>query len=270
MTTTNASPEAGASMAPPRENLYRADFTPNLELRETDDGRPQLVGHFARFNETTEIHSIFEGRFIEKIAPGAFKKTIAENRQNMKVLFGHGNDVLGNQVLGAITDLREDTDGAWYEVDLFRSVPDLIMDGLRARQYGASFRFNVIREDFNKKPARSASNPEGIPERTILEAKVSEFGPVTFPAYKGATAGLRSLTDEFLLGRFVDDPDRLLEVVDALKRQQTEDHNPEPEPSEATTPTHKAEKPERSVATTPRPVKVNLYTGRKEQPEWLL
>jgi hypothetical protein len=28
-----------------------------------------------------------------------------------------------------------------------------------------------------------------------------EFGPVTFPAYVGASAGLRSITDEMLLFR---------------------------------------------------------------------
>jgi hypothetical protein len=28
-------------------------------------------------------------------------------------------------------------------------------------------------------------NPKGMPERTITEAKVFEFGPVTYPAYEG-------------------------------------------------------------------------------------
>jgi hypothetical protein len=41
-------------------------------------------------------------------------------------------------------------------------------------------------------------NPQGIPERTVTQARVVEFGPCTFGAYKDATAGLRSLTDEFL------------------------------------------------------------------------
>jgi len=31
---------------------------------------------------------------------------------------------------------------------------------------------------------------EALPERTIREAKLYEFGPVTFPTYAGATAGL--------------------------------------------------------------------------------
>ena len=45
-------------------------------------------------------------------------------------------------------------------------------------------------------PGRSSHNPEGIPERTVHQASVFEFGPVTFPAYEGATAGLRWWAEE--------------------------------------------------------------------------
>jgi hypothetical protein len=55
-----------------------------------------------------------------------------------------------------------------------------------------------VREDLDQKPGRSTYNPKALPERTIREAKVMEFGPVTFPAYEGATAGVRSLTDWWL------------------------------------------------------------------------
>ena len=33
------------------------------------------------------------------------------------------------------------------------------------------------------------AHPHGIPERTLVEA-LSEFGPVTWPAYEAATAGV--------------------------------------------------------------------------------
>jgi hypothetical protein len=60
---------------------------------EPDKGgvsEPTLFGHFAVFNEWTEIDSMFEGHFLERIAPGAFKKTFREQQQ--KVLFQHGQD----------------------------------------------------------------------------------------------------------------------------------------------------------------------------------
>ena len=67
------------------------------------------------------------------------------------------------------------------------------MDGpSRAGLYGSSFRFTVTREQRSDHPARSEANPDAIPERTIREASVLELGPVTFPAYAGATSGVRS------------------------------------------------------------------------------
>lgn len=157
-----------------------------------DDGRT-LHGHFAVFNEWTEIDSWFEGHFLERIAPGAFKKTIRENRSEIKPLFQHGMDPqVGDKPLGPIDDLREDDVGAYYEVRLLDTTytADLI-PGLRAGLYGASFRFQTIREDMVNKPDASESNPKGLPERTLKELRLFEFGPVTFPAYPAATAAVR-------------------------------------------------------------------------------
>ena len=69
--------------------------------------------------------------------------------------------------------------------------------GLKAGAYGSSFRFNVLADDFNKRAKPSDYNPKGLPERTVRAVHMPEFGPVTFPAYPGAIAGMRSLTDPF-------------------------------------------------------------------------
>lgn len=202
--------------APPRENLTRAIAPGRLELREESDGAmPTLVSRFSVFNRWTEIDSWFEGRFMERIAPGAFKKTMRENRSQIKPLFQHGQDPqIGSKVLGPISDLREERDEAVGEVPLFdTSYNRDLVPGLKAGVYGSSFRFNVVKEEVNQKPERSESNPDGLPERTIKEVRLFEFGPVTFPAYADATAGVRSLTDEMLLGRLMDDPDKLQELL---------------------------------------------------------
>lgn len=167
---------------------------------ETADGcLGVLTGHFSVFNRWTTIDNFFEGTFMERIAPGAFTKTFQENRKNMRVLLNHGRDPsVGMKPLGPIRDLEQDDIGARYDVDLLDTTYNRdIMPGLRSSQYGASFRFQVIQEKVNTKPERSAHNPMGIEERTITEAKVREFGPVTFGAYEEATAGLRSLNVEF-------------------------------------------------------------------------
>ena len=180
------------------ESEFRSlDATDELfELRDDGTETPTLVGHFAVFDQWTEINSRFEGQFLERIAPGAFDKTFAENRRNMRVLFQHGRDAnVGEQPLGSIEELRSEPQGAYYEVALFRGVPQLILDGLKAGVYGASFRFRAMKEEWDDRAAESEHNPNGMRERTITEAKVMEFGPVTFPAYEGASAGLRSITD---------------------------------------------------------------------------
>jgi HK97 family phage major capsid protein/HK97 family phage prohead protease len=167
------------------------------EYRAEGDKPPKLVGHFARFGVFNEIDSVIEGRFLERIEPGAFRKTFAENRDRIRLLFQHGRDqTVGEQPIGKITELRSDKAGPYYEAELFPSVPPLVMDGLRAGAYGVSYRFSVVTEDWNPKPARSPENPKGLPERTIREAKVYEFGPVTFPADAGADIAVRSLTDQ--------------------------------------------------------------------------
>lgn len=191
---------------PPRDNLVRAwfpaaDTESAVELRnEDDDVAPgTLYGHFARFNEWTKIDSVFEGTFMERIAPGAFRKTFSENRGRIRITLNHGHDPeLGDKPIATPETLREDEAGPYYEAPLLEGVPRLVVSGLRAGQYGASFRFRVTRDDFDRRAGQSEYNPEGLPERTIKEVELFEFGPVTYPAYAGATAQMRSLTDDYL------------------------------------------------------------------------
>ena len=195
---------------PPRENLVRG-ILPGMELRDAEgDGMPTMVGHFAVFNEWTRIDSAWEGTFLERINPSAFDKTFAENRGSMRVLFQHGKDPqIGDKPLGVIQNLGADERGAFYEVPLFDTGYNReLLPGLQAGAYGASFRFKVVREDFARQPEESDYNPDGLPERTITEAKVMEFGPVTFPAYEGATAGIRSLTDDYIARTIFGDAER--------------------------------------------------------------
>lgn len=190
-------------MKAPTTELVRVGAPAGGEFRSDDppDGYlGTLTGHFAVFNEWTQIDSVYEGRFLERMAPGAFTKTIGERRDHIKVLYDHGQNArVGNMPLGPIVELREDDRGVFYEVLLAdtsynRDLLPLLRDGL----LGASFRFRVINDDWDDTPKRGGHNPQGLPERTVREVALAEFGPVTFPAYDGATAGVRSGTDTFL------------------------------------------------------------------------
>jgi len=175
------------------------------ELRdEAGSDMPTLVGHVAVFNEWAEISSVMEGRFLERIDAGAFTKTINESQDSMRCLFQHGQDPqIGEKPLGPIRSLEADQHALHYEVPLLdTSYNRDIVEMLRADPpvLGSSMRFKVTRDSVDRRPVRSDYNPRRLPERTIRELRMHEFGPVTFPAYQGAKAGLRSITDRMMLG----------------------------------------------------------------------
>lgn len=188
----------------------------------TSDGLGTLEVRFSPYGVWYEIDSWFEGQFLERTVKGAFKKTMSENR-NVVTLFNHGMDFhIGDKVLGAITDLREDDDSAVLEANLFdTSYNRDLAPGLRAGTYGSSFMFRVIQDEWNDEPGTSEWNPKGLPERTIKEVRLYEAGPVTFPANPDATAGLRSvrsMTDEYYELLRSREPQR----VEALRSRVTE------------------------------------------------
>ena len=165
-----------------------------LSLRAASNGVGVLVGHFAVFNQWTEIVSLTEGRFLEQIAPTAFDEAF-KDATGIRCLFDHGQDpFIGSKPLGVPTVLRVDKVGAYYEVPLFDTqyVREL-RPAMAARQLGASFRFSVPAggDLWHEHPGVSAHNPKGLPERTVRALKLYEFGPVVFGAYAAATVGLR-------------------------------------------------------------------------------
>jgi HK97 family phage prohead protease len=171
-----------------------------MKLEPAGDGTlGTLTGRFSEFGRWYRVQSKMEGDFLERVAPGATADTIRDNRDSMRVLFDHGMDAqIGNKVLGPIDVLEEKSDGPHYEVPLFdTSYNRDLLPGLKAGVYGASMRMRVTGDEWDDKPARSDANPDGLPERTITAMKVLEFGPVTFPANPGASAGVRSGTDDF-------------------------------------------------------------------------
>lgn len=194
-------------MSHPVDNLVRLHCGAPVEVRaaaKSEDGT--MFGHFAVFDTWTEINSWFEGNFLERIAPGAFAKAF-KAPERVKVLYEHGHDpTVGNKLLGVPQVMREDTVGAYFEVDLFdASYVNDLRPALRSGQLGSSFRFAVTGEEIVKPTKPTPHNPQRLDERTITSVDLYEFGPCPFPAYADATAGLRSTTDEFI-ERLMRDP----------------------------------------------------------------
>jgi hypothetical protein len=174
---------------------------------------------FSVFDAWYEIDSWFEGRFLEKTARGSFRKTIADHHARksesagVKVLFNHGHDfTIGDKLLGGIRDLSEKKDSPLGLVALDdTSYNRDLLPGLKRGGYGSSFMFRVIRDEWNDEPGKSDHNPDGLPERTIKEVRLFEFGPVTWPANPDATAGMRcaSGTDAYYTSLRSRDPQRV-------------------------------------------------------------
>ena len=172
-------------MDAPRDDLIRMGDT----TRAAVEGRT-MTGYPIVFDTWTEIHS-WEGDFKERIAPGAVSKTLRESRDKIKVLFNHGMDPsIGDKPLGKPTVMRADDTGLYVEVPLSETSynDDLLALMRDGAVDGQSFRFSVVKEEWDK-PKR------GLPERTITELRLMEFGPVTFPAYQATTVGIRSRED---------------------------------------------------------------------------
>lgn len=149
------------------------------------DGRT-LVGYAAVFNRPVEIES-FRGSFTETVLPGAFRKTLSERREQIQVLFNHGADPAFGQIpLGRPEVIREDDHGLYVEVPLFESQrnDEIIAAANSGALRGMSIQFMPKKDKWNRDRT----------ERTIHEAALYEFGPVTFPAQPAAVMETRCAT----------------------------------------------------------------------------
>lgn len=215
-------------MEPLRDfDVVRAQPAATATVLREDPGAamPRMIVRFSRFGEWYEVNSMWEGHFLERVKSGSFKRTIRNNGDQVRVLFNHGHDFsIGDKVLGPSENLREETDSPVGEVPLFdTSYNRDLLPGIRAGVYGSSFRMRVLQDEMAE-PGSSkwedTGNPEwsGLPQRTITEIRLFEYGPVTWPANPGATAGIdgegpRSTTDAYYAELRARQP----EFVDALR-----------------------------------------------------
>lgn len=175
-----------------------------LEVR-ADEDRRMIVGHAAVFNRDSQ--PIF-GLFIERIAPGAFARAIAEG-QDVRALINHDD----NLVLGRTPKtlrLSEDATGLVAEIDPPDTsyAQDLMVSMERGDITQMSFAFSVRQETWER-----AAAPNGMDVRTLTDVDLYDVSAVTYPAYPDTDVALRSwkewrrsigvpCRDEYLRARF--------------------------------------------------------------------
>lgn len=170
---------------------------------EAGDGLT-LAGYAAVFDQRTEIDS-WEGSFVETIRRGAFKKTLRERTPVMQ--FDHGrHPLVGSIPIGLYDVAREDNDGLYVEGRLLDNwLIEPVRDAIANQSVnGMSFRFEVVREEWKDGKGKRIVDPaelrellwnpgdRGPLERTLVELKVPEAGPVVFPAYAGTSVSVRA------------------------------------------------------------------------------
>lgn len=155
------------------------------EIRaDAEEGQPRrLSGYAALFNETADIYGLFQ----ERIAPGAFRESLAKADQ--VALWNHDSSYpLGRRSAGTL-QLAEDERGLRFAVDLpetqmGRDAHTLVT---RGDVKGMSFGFTVAEN------GDEWAMVGGKRTRTLLKVDLEEVSPVTFPAFPQTSVEARSV-----------------------------------------------------------------------------
>jgi hypothetical protein len=177
----------------------------DFELREgpTGDGM-SFTGYAAVFNSDSEPLP-----FIERIAQGAFKKSL-KSRMPIKMYMNHDSSMLLASTRSKTLRLQEDSKGLLVEADLPDTTVgrDLSVLMKRGDVDSMSFGFSV--------PTGGDKWSDDGMSRELRQVRLHEVSVVTgFPAYTATSASVRSL--DILAERTGVDVDKLAEAITVLE-----------------------------------------------------
>jgi HK97 family phage prohead protease len=151
-----------------------------FEIRAVGD-KLTFSGYAAVFNSDSQPLP-----FIERIAPGAFKRSL-QSRNDVKLLWNHDSGEPLASTRSGTMRLVEDSKGLRVEAELAPTTrgKDLSILMERGDIDKMSFGFNVQSDSWS---------PDGN-VRTLESVRLLEVSIVTFPAYESSVAQVRSLDD---------------------------------------------------------------------------
>ena len=164
-------------------NIEERHYSPDTELRVNDNEEGGITGYAAVFGRYSEDL----GWFKEKIAEGAFTKTIEEN--DIRALINHDPNMIIGRTKNKTLKLWEDEKGLGYDVKLPETTyANDLRESIRRKDITQnSFGFSTIRDEWSQDGKR----------RTLIEVKLFDVSPVTFPAYKQTSVKLRDQLSQF-------------------------------------------------------------------------
>jgi len=203
------------------KKIERRTYTvQDVEARQSEDGVMRLSGYAAVFNDASVPLP-----FKERIAPGSFRKTLAE-MPDVRLLINHEGLPLARTKNDTLT-LTEDDRGLRFNAELAdtQEARDIYTLVNRGDVDQMSFAFRVIRQNWNKDRS----------ERTLTEVSLADgdISVVTYPAYPTTSVEARqriaSALDAIKEGRKLDEDsikalrDYLSELLDMEKEDEKED-----------------------------------------------
>lgn len=162
------------------------------EVRVVDGtaDQPTLIeGYAAVFNALSEDL----GGFREMIHPGAFAKTIKE--ADVRALINHDPAMVIGRTKNNTLTMKEDIHGLRVAITPPDTsyARDLVASLRRGDIDQMSFGFETVRDEWH------ITNDEVM--RALVEVKLFDVSPVTFPAYPQTTVGVRSKATEMQRSR---------------------------------------------------------------------
>lgn len=156
----------------------------------TEEGKRQIAGYAAVFNK----ESVDLGGFVERIAPGAFRESIAGG--DIRALWSHNSDLVLGRTANRTLRLSEDDYGLKFELDLPDTTlgRDAFTSIERGDVSGMSFGFSIQKREDQVWERGEPGKPH---LRTLLRVDLFEVSPTAFPAYQQTHVSTRDL-EEFL------------------------------------------------------------------------
>jgi HK97 family phage prohead protease len=217
--------------APPTQQSGRRFGTlTRVEVRTADDGGVHVDGHAAVFDTPTQIGPDDIG-FQERIAPGAFQRTISQGA-DVRFLFNHNPDLVLARTKSGTLGLTEDAVGLAVSADLAPTSVgrDLAILLGRGDVSQMSFGFQVLRDRWETSKRDDGSEYD---VRTIIEARLFDVSAVTYPAYDETDLAIREATlARELRGQPPLPPNRVLQTVTAKAEPAPPDREQPTEPPE--------------------------------------
>ena len=161
-----------------------------MEVEERDGVAPVIRGYAAMFYNSRKAgteYELWEGA-KERILPGAFDRSLSDGA-DVIAAFNHDPSLLLGRTSAGTVRLSKDDRGLKYEIDPpdVSYARDLLVSLRRGDVAGSSFAFSVAEGG-----ERWSYDKKGQEIRELSDLDLVDVSPVTSPAYKATTAGVRS------------------------------------------------------------------------------